>query len=88
VSMDVKVTIDERAIEAIAREALEALAADVQVELDRLHRTHGGRPASEVEPQVRALFRRLGWKPSHPGEVRDFVEVIASGRRVVLRPQL
>lgn len=81
---------DERAFKkAVAKgvnAAVKDAAADGQRMFDALHRSHSGKPASEVLPHVRSALRRAGWKASER-EIKDYAELISRGNRVVLKPQ-
>lgn len=81
-----KFSLDKRALERMAQDAVKEVARKAQPEFDRLHREHAGRPVEEVEPHVRALFRRLDWKPDRPSEIRDYADAISRGDRIVLEP--
>ncbi|MBT3326207.1 MAG: hypothetical protein HN396_08115 [Gemmatimonadales bacterium] len=81
-----KFEFDTRALERVAPDAVKEVARNAQPHFDRLHREHAGNAVGEVEPHVRALFRRLDWKPASPSEIRDYAQVISRGDRIVLEP--
>ena len=66
----------QASLERIAQDAVKEVATTAQPQFDRLHREHAGKPVEEVEPHVRALFRRLDWKPDRPSEICDYADAI------------
>jgi hypothetical protein len=80
------VALDKRTIEKLAQDAARQAAREAQPLLDELHAKHGGEPVEQVEPHVRALFRRLNWTPDSTSEIAEYAQTIASGTRIVLRP--
>lgn len=68
---------DERAMERLVKEAgdkaVREIAAKAQPQLDALHRSHGGKPVSEVTPTLRAMASRLGWT-LNDNDLRSYAE--------------
>ena len=79
-----KFEMDDRAIKKMADDAVKSLVKEAQTAFDRLHRLYAGKPVGEVLPQVRSEFRRLEWKASE-SEIRDYAQLIADGKKVVIR---
>lgn len=75
----------EKALGKAADEAVKEVARKAQPDFDRLQQEHSGKPVAEVEPHVRALFRKLGWNMDQAG-IRRYSQAISDGRRVELKP--
>ncbi len=54
---------NKSALNKIVDNAVKKLIKEAQPRFDRPRRDHKGKPAVEIEPHVRAMLSRLGWKP-------------------------
>ena len=77
--------LDKRSLEKLAQQAARQAVREAQPLFDDLHREHAGEPVEQVEPHVRAMFRRLNWKPESSDEIPEYAQIIARGDRILLR---
>jgi hypothetical protein len=87
--VSVKFNFDERglqrAVGKAVNDAMKDVAKDAQRAVDRVHRSHSGRPVNQVMSQLRSAARSLGWKASD-ADLRPMAEAISEGRKVTLQP--
>jgi hypothetical protein len=75
----------KKAVEKAANKAVKVAAKNAQRVLDRVHRSHAGRPVNDVMARLRSAARSAGWKFTD-GELRPYAEAISQGTRVVFKP--
>lgn len=83
--MAIKINLDHQAIQKAARQAVGETVRRAQPEFDRLHRSHAGRPVSEIEPRVRSIFRKYGLTPDDSRTIREYSSRISEGTQIVLK---
>lgn len=84
--MGARINFDQRVLDKVLHDAVRETARKAQPELDRLPRSHGGRPVAEIQPRLKALFDKYGLEPSDPRTIRSYAEQLAEGTRIVLQP--
>jgi hypothetical protein len=75
---------DQRALDKLAKQAVEAKAKEIQAMLDRLSRSCQGKPVDEVKRTLKREWERDGGKITDP-ELSQYAEVLATGGRVQVR---
>lgn len=76
--------MDKKALKKIADDAVKKVMKEAQPHFDRLHREHKGKAIGEIEPHVRAMLSRLGWK-ADASDVRSYAKATSDGDRIVLK---
>ena len=76
-----KFNFDDRALKKVAQQAADEAGRQFQRELDRLRRTHSGKPLDEVKRHVRQAFRQIDVKASE-SEITDYATAISEGSRI------
>jgi hypothetical protein len=72
---------DERAVDQIAKDAVQAEAKEIQKMLDRLLRQYTGSPVPEVKAALVREWRKGGGNISDP-ELSDWATLISNGTRI------
>lgn len=76
--------LDKGAFDKLAKEAVRAKVKQSQAVLDKLLRTHKGRPVPEVKAALLRAWRRDGGKITD-AEATDWATIISGGTRIVLK---
>ena len=75
---------DERAIKKVAQQAADEVGRQFERELERLRRSHSGKPVDDVKRHVRQAFRRLDATATE-SEITDYAVAISEGSRIKVR---
>jgi hypothetical protein len=76
----------ERAVNDSANKAVVEQAQRLQSALDSLLGRSKGKTVAQIKPMVKEAFRQIGGSITEP-ELSQYAEVLADGRRIVMRPE-
>jgi hypothetical protein len=82
--MSSNVSFDKGGFDKIAKRAVQAKAKEIQSLLDRLLRTHSGKPIDEIKRVLVREWPRDGGKMTD-AEATDWATHISQGRRIVVK---